>query len=150
LDKNKNCYPIKKQVCTTEQAKELAELLGEHAPESLWVWAQECFSETWELYFRKNCAISDGNPPIAAAYTGDELGALLPSHIKNGEFQLKIIKEKDKFIVGYEDEGEYPYETPGMYCWGEAKGEILAHVCADLAIMSIKNKNIKPEEFKYG
>ena len=47
MDK-KNKLALEKQVCTRKQAKELSELLGKHAPESLWRWHDwDC--EKWEL-----------------------------------------------------------------------------------------------------
>jgi len=67
--------PIEKQVCTLEQAKKLAELLGDDAPGSLWSW--QCITDpvlktkTWVLVLSKTLhgLLVDALP----AYTGDEL-----------------------------------------------------------------------------
>jgi len=72
--------PIEKQVCSLEQAKKLAELLGDDAQESLWSW--QCITDpvlktkTWVLVLSKTLR---GFMVVALpAYTGDELGVLLP------------------------------------------------------------------------
>lgn len=73
-----NNYPIEKQVCSLEQAKKLAELLGEDAPPSWWYW-RLCLSLAGDKF-----NLLGGGPPASGsqvesypAYTGDELGALL-------------------------------------------------------------------------
>lgn len=72
-----NNYPLEKQVCTQRQAQELAELLRDDAPESLWCWVWGKWGDSnpkWELTLGR-----PGNPntKFYHAYTGDELGALL-------------------------------------------------------------------------
>jgi hypothetical protein len=154
---------IKEQVCTLEQAEKLAELLGDDAPESLWVWAwsyeldsdgedvgmiliaRQVLSEKPKLHSHRDYA----SKPIYPAYTGDELGVLLPPNIQNNEFNLKIFKKDDCFIVGYENEGEYPYETPMMPSWAEVESNTEAQAKAGLAICGLESGYIKKENFKY-
>ena len=73
--------PIEQQVCTLEQAKELAELLGEdHAPKSLWVWVKPRNGRNYRLMLSDDF---DNNysdfyeDEYYRAYTGDELAAFL-------------------------------------------------------------------------
>ena len=70
-------YPLKEQVCAKEQAKELTELLGENAPESLWVWDKHP-DTGWDLELSEDAyGVFLGMNPGYHAYTGDELGALI-------------------------------------------------------------------------
>lgn len=77
-----NFLPLEKQVCTLEQAKELAELLGEHAPGSLCVWVRNLNSNEFEAHWKRTVENDwidlDGefDNKTYPAYTGDELGAL--------------------------------------------------------------------------
>ena len=142
-------YPIENQVCTLDQAKVLAELLGTHTPESLWIWIKTPIG--WELHLRKNSLpvqYEDFN-----AYTGDELGVLLADQIEIHEveevrtfpssqiYELRIEKFNNDFSASYACySDEYFYQN-------ESKHE--AHAKADLAIQGLKEGWIKPEEFQY-
>jgi hypothetical protein len=76
-----NNLPLEKQVCTLEQSEELAKLLGKHAPESLWVWVKINAYGSWGIVTYEEFItnpILHWNSNCIAAYTDDELGALLP------------------------------------------------------------------------
>jgi hypothetical protein len=88
-------YPIEKQVCTLEQATQLAELLGEHAPESLWKWVS--LRHPNGLKYFKLTLTSGGRFPRQfytriPAYTGDESGVLLLNSMSPG-FKLPPLSE---------------------------------------------------------
>jgi hypothetical protein len=81
--------PIEKQVCALEQAKKLAELLGDDAPESVWVWVnhdESLYNDplAWSVYVRYEVEDNDRCyfciDDYIAAYTGDELVVLLDIH----------------------------------------------------------------------
>lgn len=70
-------YPIEKQVCSLEQAKELAELLGDDAPGSYFIWLKQYGHLRYHIYREIDLDYVDTYQPVLRAYTGDELGALL-------------------------------------------------------------------------
>lgn len=79
-----NNYPIE-HVCSLEQAKELAELLGEGAPESLRVW--QVTADGNNVMTLDNIAREElVDMALWPAYTGDELGALLKNSAKWKEY----------------------------------------------------------------
>lgn len=80
-----NNLPIENQVCSLEQAKKLAELLGEHAPKSLWVWGYLLYEDRWEL-IRHEKLWRFGYERSFAAYSGDELNIFLTE--ENAEWTL--------------------------------------------------------------
>ena len=152
-------YPIENQVCTLEQAKRLKELLGDHAPGSLWWWRQSP-TEGWKVYF--NTIVFPGE--ALRAYTGDELGALLPVCLNLLDGQ-KYIYDSTKhaydgsFLIGYKGEDNQLHDCEYNLCTEEGLETIRlyllrskqyeAHAKADLAIKLLDQKIIKPEDFKY-
>lgn len=121
--------PLEKQVCALDQAKKLAELLGDHAPESYWIWCGNRYQKgVWLISYedyKEDIVITDTiqNKKVHSwytdeywnAYTGDELGALFKNAAKWNE---------------------YP-------CYSTAQEK------ATLAIEGLTEGWIKPEEFKY-
>jgi len=79
--------PIEEQVCLRGQAEKLAELLGNDAPEGLWVWVNSSVFRRWEIKFKAKIAISNHDKQIPA-YTGDELGVLLKNA---GSFVMPLL-----------------------------------------------------------
>lgn len=133
-------YPIENQVCTLEQAKKLTDLLGEKAPGSLWVYVKEG-KDGWNAQPRLRRPVLPKWWKQIAAYTGDELGTLLPEMRK--ESSLRIEKYEGQFEAGY-------YPAYSDYDGGEAQAnKIEAHAKADLAIHLLDQKIIKPKEFNY-
>lgn len=146
---------IEKQICTYEQSKELAELLDEYAPESLWTWTWSgtsftpCLSNRIPRRWRRRLF-----PP---AYTGDELGVLLPSTITDEDLFFGLIKVDCEipYTAFYRHCTfmDLDYENAEYIEWNkdniqmDAKYE--AHAKANLAIYLLVKKIIKPEEFKY-
>ena len=125
------------------QAKELAKLLGEQAPQSLWVWLQIYRDKTWCIKLR------NWFPPktvpsstFIRAYTGDELGSLLPKKFvtRKGNHYLYLDSSLDF---------TYFYKTIGGVPIVRASDEHEAHTKAALVIQLLKQKIINPEDFKY-
>ena len=149
---------IENQVCTLEQAKKLAELLGKHAPESLWVWTETRYQTgVWLILnedYRDDIVLdtvqekrvhSWYSDEFYPAYTGDELGALLPAYlyIENYETILTTWKLNQSWAMAYD-------RTEDGCCLSEIfDAEHEAHAKADLAISLLEQKIIKPEDFKY-
>lgn len=139
-----NNYPIEKQVCTLEQAKKLAKLLGDDAPESLWVWqvtANENNVTTLDNIARGELV----DMALWPAYTGDELGALLPGYLN--------IKKHDTCFCLWRVNKNYAccYEGTEDHCTQSEifDSEYEAHAKAELAITGLEEGWIKPEEFQY-
>ena len=116
-------YPLEKQVTPLDLSKKLAGLLGDDAPESLWVWVEYELRGVKKIQPILKIVLMGfvqlpGNKiiGICPAYSGDELGVLL----KNAA------KWKD-----------YP-------CYYSAEEK------AALAIQGLKEGWIKPKDFKYG
>jgi len=139
-----NEYSIEKQICTLDQAEKLKKYLGDDAPESLWCfvygrWGVNETNPQWNTVL--------GKPQIPStkfyyAYSGDELGALLPPLA--GKIMNPLHTHK---IAG-------AHGTLNFYCaWGRSKiGEYQkteAQAKADLAIQGLKKGWIKPEDFSY-
>lgn len=161
----KNSLPIENWVCSLEQAKEFADLLGNDAPESLWVWVTHRRGQYGELPFDKNKnqyfpvlreevfdgdygAEFDHSAPIYPAYTGDELGFLLPKCLNLPEAQLPHIRSQ--VLVGtlllINNNWLFYYEGTHI----KAKGINETQAKATLAIKGIKQGWIKKERFNYG
>lgn len=138
----KNNLPIENQVCSLEQAKELAELLGEDAPKSVWVYVKEG-KDGWNAQPRQLRPILPKGWRQIAAYTGDELGSLLPDYIEAKE--EKWIRHQsfsgDNTIAYY---GEYKVLFGSDYFKYEAQAK------AALAIKGLKEGWIKKGDFRYG
>jgi len=139
-----NGYPIEKQVCTLEQAKELAGLLGDDAPRSLWIYSRgQGGMETPSLELRENLEwdinyIKSSYP----AYTGDELGVLLPSDAADGAIMHAKSDTRKPFFSGYQD--------PEFYKMSVMKiADTEAQAKAALAIQGLKECWIKKEDFRY-
>jgi len=151
---------IEKQVCALEQAKKLVGLLGEHAPKSLWVWSKIdgywAWSKideygTWGIvlmdHYCKNPSMPWGSD-FYPAYTGDEVGVLLPDKIFFGKYQLH--KKDNLWLSGYVSEGDYPHEWPSMhnlFGYGEDKNIVCAMTNSLIALL--EQKLIKPESLSY-
>jgi len=95
--------PIEKQVCTLDQAKKLADLLGDDAPGSLWVWWFDEVQQEFILMLyddESECPLSLEFEQFYPAYTGDELSVLLVNI--RGKLVYKIPKlpaEKASLLI---------------------------------------------------
>jgi len=136
-------YSIEKQVCSLEQAKELAELLGDDAPESLW-----CLKKISDpvlgtsIWVLELTADQKGVAPFIPAYTGDELGVFLGNVV-------------DYFLVIYCDVG-HDHEFEARMYRHDQKGDAPskrnaheAHAKAALTIQGLREGWIKREDFRY-
>lgn len=152
-----NNYPIKNQVCTLEQARELYEIFkkaGIEPPGSLFSWTYwtlEPHGREWvvfptedALFDAEKDIISDDN--VYPAYTGDELGAMLPTRLnykmKSDEYSL----DKNFSEAGIPEFHNGYLTIPNLR---DFKSEYEAHAKADLAIQVLREGWIKPENFKY-
>lgn len=140
-------YPIERQVCSLGQAKRLAELLGDDAPESLICWVNWDGDDLqWELASDSESTEANISLP---AYTGDELGALLPSVIEKDEIQYYIrffrTLYDNKFKAGYLKTYS---DWSGKLCGN--RGETEAQAKAALAIQGLEKDWFKKEDFNYG
>lgn len=70
---------IENQVCTLEQAKRLAELLGEGMPSPTWYWIFDS-SMKWQLFPKDYCDLEAEGIDYYPAYTVAELGLMLMEH----------------------------------------------------------------------
>ncbi len=139
-----NQLPLEDQLCTLEQSKELAELLGDDAPGSLWGWATRGYGDTKQPYFLVfGPYIEDTQSEYYPAYTGDELGALLTS-------------VHDYFLAIYCDAGVNHECEARMYSHDEGKrfscfkrNKREARAKADLVIQGLREGWIKKEDFNY-
>ena len=143
----KNSLTVEETVCTLEQAKELARLLGEHAPESLWCWVWGKWgafetNPTWGLTLGDPINPSTKFYP---AYTGDELGVLLPKFVtlETHECRFDLWAINDGFACCY-DRVEDDCPLTAIF---DKPYEVRAK--ADLAIQGLTEGWIKPEEFNY-
>jgi hypothetical protein len=146
-----NNLPLEKQVCTLEQSRELAELLGENAPDSLWMW--EVF--TWlrrgknktEIKLQKSIDIRSSDAKYYNAYTGDELGALLP-------YEVNIDKKLHTLDIHKRCNGYHPsfYEIEGndlQIARISHTSKNFAVAQTELLISLLKQELIKPEEITF-
>jgi len=134
---------IEKQVCTQPQAEELAGLLEDDAPESLWVWSKIDANGKWGVVLAAHYVtnpIMHWSSDCYPAYTGDELGALLPVVTPEGW----LTHGKDYGILPFHS----CYYDPGYY---ERRfgGVTEAQARAALAIKGLQEGWIKKEEFSY-
>lgn len=133
---------LEKRVCTLEQAKKLDELLGDDAPESLWVWAKPTIFNEWRLILKAN--FSEWYEDFLFAYTGDELGVLLPAHLilKKTEGYLNIWKASKGFGCSYLDvmDDRRVTEIFVVCCEAQAKADMLIHL--------LEQKIIDPKDLK--
>lgn len=140
---------LEEQVCALEQAWELAELLGEHTPGSLYVhevYTWVCYGkERTDAKIRKSNEIRNPSAKYFPAYTGDELGVLLPSQVFNR--QLMFFKCEDYCSIGYRPINKK--YTCAMSSNPYANADNEAQAKANLAIKGLREGWIKPEEFKY-
>lgn len=103
-----NNYPIEKQVCSLEQAKELAELLEGDAPGSYFLWVED----DW----RKNVVpvIISGRTStyqrFYPAYTGDELACCLYKHLSGRKMPYSAKQKADLAIQGLKESWIKPEE----------------------------------------
>ena len=144
-------YPLEKQVCTLEQAKELAGLLGDDAPESLWVWAnpKEQYMELFKpmnqtphicQWMHIRAATEQWN--VYPAYTGDELGVLLPNKILDPELGWCELRSewryaRNRYML------EYNKSPHGIIEDSEVEAK------AALLIQGLKGGWIRKEEIHY-
>lgn len=145
-DMKENGYPLEKQVCTKEQAVQIAEIFkkaGIEPPGSLWVWIKYSCSRVPILELMDiDRDWADGVEYYHSAYTGDELGVLLPVH--------PTIKGRDAYLNGMKLYSEWLFE----YLNSNNDKPLTqrsnkAIFLAALAIDGLTNDWIKPEDFKY-
>lgn len=139
--------PIEKQVCSLEQAKELAELLGYDAPGSLWVSVEYEYRGEIKRQLILTSSLSEfGRLPenkvvgVLSVYTGDELGVLLPEIVDG--YKLRIIKDNDEFQCGYM---LHSHRILAL-CYEQTEAEAKAA----LAIQGLRIDCLKKEDFRYG
>lgn len=141
-------YPIENQVCTLEQTKELAELLGDNAPKSFWSWGiipKNPYGSSDPAVLIQTKFAFDGEK-LLAAYTGDELGALLPKKLRDNELMIFWEEKSCNACYGaYKDD----QEEPGLYIAYCEVSKYEAQAKADLSIQLFKEEIITPEDFKY-
>lgn len=139
-----NKLPLEKQVCTLEQSQKLAELLGGDAPESLWVWWYHD-AENFGLALKEK-ADREFTGTTYPAYTGDELGVLLPKRIFRDDkiFFLESEYKHKNYTFFYRPIPNTPYKPPAM-----RDGETEAQAKATLAIQGLGEGLIKKEDFNY-
>ena len=147
-------YPVENQVCSLEQAKKLSELLGDDTPESLWVycWRVDVGGGKDKLSLILRIDYDDDSfyrPPIYPAYTGDELGALLPGNIYDLAGFLSITKSDHNPGFPIKHHAAYTRDDDCYMAFYQKSAETEAQAKADLAIHLLKRKIIQPEEFKY-
>jgi hypothetical protein len=148
-------YPIEKQVCTLDQAKKLAELLGDDAPESLYVRGRYHVSpgerpHDFAIHYIDALGLSLDKcfDKFYPAYTGDELGVLLPKEISNDPESPAIFKMLRNggdfwpYVAGYS-------RNAGMGFLVHKNRETEAEAKAALAIELLEKKIIPAAEFKY-
>ena len=147
--------PIEKQVCSLEQAKELAELLGDDAPESYWFWKYGNYGnadDEWIVndFYTDPFSVKGSLPTFCmkySAYTGDELGALLPKCLNPKEAKRPCIVEKI-LSVGWSAKHSRHFAlyegTPYSI-----EGATEAQAKAALAIQGLKEGWIKKQNFHY-
>lgn len=153
--------PLESQVCALKQAKKLAELLEENAPRSYFVWVNVSAGYgRYEYRIDRRCEPAASKywkygSPKYNAYSGDELGALLPGSIKYDASLFILICNRSYdgkgFISGYE-------ATIGsgsrILFIGDKRdslnfAKIEAHSKAALAIQGLEEGWIKKEDFNY-
>jgi len=143
----KNNYPVKKQVCTVEQAKKLAELLGDDAPKGVWMWEYyESIGGKWGLRLRTSFELSKKEK--YPAYTSAELGILLPKVLnqkKAREFPDEPLQLLDMQWLPATKSFHFMYQKTPFH----SAHRIEAQAKADLAIQILEAKRIKSEEFSY-
>ena len=156
---------IEKQVISLKEAKRLAELLGDDAPGSLWVWSQIDGYGTWGVVLRD---AYNKNPfmhiacECLPAYTGEELWALLPICLnmfdgnKYVYLSAKHTYDGAAFCGYYNDDTSicnYNHEIGGVLKSKTLKLSLSAktEVCAKaaLSILLLEQKLITPKEFSY-
>jgi hypothetical protein len=79
-------YPLKKQVITQPQAVQLAGLLRDDAPGSVWGWVKYEHRNDYVLELTPGGMHDNLADYYYHAYTGDELGALLLNSLPGGWF----------------------------------------------------------------
>jgi len=140
-----NKLPIEKQVCTQPQAEELAGLLEDDAPESLWRYVEKERQYADPVYkLQTDCWFSE---IYFYAYTGDELGEVLPSVI--------FWNHKKYFLDVYPSDKRDEWNA--CYVCVNDYGNVLdiqrestqAQAKAALAIQGLKDGWIKKEDFVY-
>lgn len=144
--------PLEKRVCTLDQARELAELLGDDAPESLWMWAYYKETGRWKVieadYFQRRYFQELYRLGTYPAYTGDEFDSLLPWRLPHPEEKFRDehwIYLKTRAVtsrlrrVYYADMGGEVYHEYAGGVFGKA----------DLAIELLEKGHMKKEDFRY-
>jgi hypothetical protein len=143
----KNNLPLERQVCTPGQAGKFLELLGCDAPGSLWCWKKisdpVLGTSKWILELTVD---QKGVAPFVPAYTGDELGVLLPKRvlIDGTSFFLESEYKHKGYAFFYRPIPNIPYHPPTMH-----EGETEAQAKAVLAIQGLREGSIRKENFHY-
>ena len=147
-------YPLEKQVIPLEEAKKLVGFLGEHAPESLWVWARN--DDGWSVKpksYRQPESLLGGYVKFINAYNGDELGALLPGTVTIAD-EMEICKSFELHAFK-RNKLDWVYRYENCRCSTDLlnnfpiKNMTSAQFKAALAIQGLTEGWIKKEEFKY-
>lgn len=131
--------------CMVEQAKKLDKLLGDDAPKSLLVWCEAYNDAGFVLKLR------DGTPfefykNAYSAYTGDELGVLLPDYLflETNKTCLRIFKFGKNFRCDYQGTNlNEPFTSKFAFV-----ERYEAHAKAYLLIHLIEQKLIDPKDLK--
>lgn len=145
---------LKNIVCTLEQAKKLNEILDDHAPESYLAWSYAGAEDGWivESFQRAESAIrAKLGEDYYRAYTGDELGALLPSRFIHNQKTYSLVCAKE--MAGIKNDTywwtQYEHINDASDCLYCADSKYAAHAKADLAIQGLEEGWIKAEDFRY-
>lgn len=150
----KNNYPLKKQICTLEQAKKLAKFLGKDAPGSLWGWAASGYGKNVKYFLVLGPHVQDTQSEYYHAYNGDELLELLPEIITKKD-KNEICKTGTLLINKYTSNGQTGHAVRYINICNNKNNIAIktnkngAHAKADLAIEGFEDGYIKIENFKY-
>jgi len=146
---------LEDQVCTQEQGKKIAELFGDNAPKSYFVWAYTKTGQDEKLRWvnkKLKWRIAPRNASyegerICPAYSCAELGALLPATHEyldkrgnKARASLFIFKIKSPEFVGFSS-GYASAAVFGMSKIIVCRNKFEAHAKADLAIHLLEKKS---------
>lgn len=138
---------LENQACSKVQAKKIDELLGEHAPESLWVWARN--DDGWSIkpkYYREPQSLMGGYVEFINAYSCAELGVMLPESVIFKE--VTLFCQMDRQINKYKFLYNRPFSVSRKYSIHGNIFSIEAHAKADLLTQLREEKIIKSEDVK--
>lgn len=136
---------LENQVCTLEQAKNLNKLLGDDAPASLWVWWFDEDNQEFILLLTQNDPYLIGQLWFPA-YTGDELGILLPGYLilETNKTCLRVLKFGNRFMCDYQSTNLNESFTSKFAFMGNYESPVKA----DMLIYLLEQKLIDPDNLK--